>query len=83
MTHLLGPLIKRTTTLNALRRLGEGGIIGGTLLPPNIAAVAAQVLKFGDKDAGLETGVTVAAQAYRLRQTLAGNVPCLPLTFRR
>ena len=37
----LGPSIKRTITPNALRRLGEGGIIGGTLLPPNIAAVAA------------------------------------------
>ena len=51
--------------------------------PQILLLMLLQFRNSGDDDAGLKTGVAVAAYAYRLRETLAGNVPCLPLTIWR
>ena len=60
ITHLLCPSNPLVTTSRAIGCSGSCLGDGGTLLPPNIAAAAASVSKFGDDDAGLKTGVAVA-----------------------
>ena len=80
----MGLSIRWTMLLSALRRLKEGGRIGGTLLPPNIAAAAAaSVSKFRDYDAGLKTRLLVVSQAFCLHRTMTGHVPSLPLTIQQ
>ena len=61
ITHLLCPSNPLAITSRAIRCSGSCLGDGGTLLRPNIAAAAASGSAFGDDDAGLETGVAVAA----------------------
>ena len=61
ITHLLCPSNPLVITSRAIECSGSCLGDGGTLLPPNIAAAAASVSKFRDDDAGLKTGVAVAA----------------------
>ena len=57
ITHLLCLSNLLVITSRAIRCSGSCLDDGGTLLPPNIAAAAASVSRFGDDDAGLKIGV--------------------------
>ena len=81
--HLPRPSDRRTTTSSALGRLGDGGGLVEPSFPQILLLLLLEIFELEKVEAGLKTRLPVAAQAYRLRRTLAGNVPCLPLTFRR
>ena len=81
-------LARTLVRAKASRRLVPGSTAGpyfstGQENARDIIAAALEIFKFVEGGSGLRTRLPDAAQAYRLHQTFDGNVPCLPLTFRR